>query len=63
MCPAPLNTLEPGQLFYNIEHDQHAVFVGHNGIGWLLQYEDGDVVEIGAPFSHQYMTDNMVYKP
>mgnify|MGYP006277857971 CR=1 FL=1 len=63
MCPAPLSGLNPGQRFYDTQHEQNAVVLGHNGIGWLLQYEDGDVVELGGPTYPNYLSDQMVYMP
>ncbi|MFD1570184.1 MULTISPECIES: hypothetical protein [Haloferacaceae] len=63
MCPAPLSSLKPGQLFYDTQHEQNAVVLGHNGIGWLFQYEDGDIVELGGPTYPNYLSDQMVYMP
>jgi len=63
MCPAPLDNLEPGQLFYNTEHEQKAVVLGHNGIGWLFQCEDGRILELGGPTYPNYLSDQMVYMP
>lgn len=63
MSPSTLTSLEPGQLYLNTKVDQHAVVLGHNGIGWLLQYEDGDIVELGGPGYANTIQDHMVYKP
>jgi len=47
--------IEPGQRWYNERVEQHCIVLGKNYIGaWLLQYEDGDIVEwnhngIGTP--------------
>jgi DNA-directed RNA polymerase subunit RPC12/RpoP len=47
--------VEPGQRWYNEKEEQHCVVLGKNHMGaWLLQYEDGDIVEwnrngIGTP--------------
>lgn len=66
MNPVPVELLMPGQLYWNTEEEQHAVVLGHNGIGWVFQYEDGDVAEFLAQKSEpvsRNLGDQMVYKP
>jgi len=57
--------IQPGQRWYDEKAEQHFIILGKNYIGaWLLQYEDGDIIEWNYGGIGEAPVDpHKIYKP